>query len=92
MNSVRKMTQAEASHSPQRTRELMIAEALTAIQSRPGMTLVLEGPAGTGKTFFLRTLGTAAVDADHGLVSYIRADEIESDEPYSFIGSSHLRV
>lgn len=85
MSGVRKMTQHEHAVPPQRARELMLAEALDAFHAQPGLTLLVEGPAGTGKTHFLRALGTSVATSDHGLVSYVRADEIERDEPYSFI-------
>ncbi|MGF3054591.1 LuxR C-terminal-related transcriptional regulator [Microbacterium sp. YY-03] len=63
----------------------MVADALIAVQTQPSMTLLVDGLAGMGKTYLLRALGSAATAANFGRVSYVRADEIESDEPYSFI-------
>src|SRR5690625_4674015 len=49
------------------------------------MTLFVDGLPGMGKTFFLRELITAAQQSNQWQVTFVRADEIESAEPYSFI-------
>lgn len=72
-------------HSPARARSAIVAELLPRIYAQPGLTLLVDGAAGTGKTYFLRSLVTAATEEGSTLVSFVRADEIESGEPYSFM-------
>ncbi|HUH52469.1 MAG TPA: LuxR C-terminal-related transcriptional regulator [Microbacteriaceae bacterium] len=53
-----------------------------------GMTLLVDGHSGMGKTFFLREItdfaGNNSGD-NHWDTIFVRADEIENGEPYSFI-------
>ncbi|OUZ08270.1 hypothetical protein BHE97_13640 [Aeromicrobium sp. PE09-221] len=50
-----------------------------------GLTLVIEGLAGMGKTFLLREIGAAARESSTWAASFVNADEIEQGESYSFI-------
>ena len=55
-------------------------------EQREGLVLVVDGLAGAGKTYFLRELITAAnTDASRWRQTFVRADEIEHNEPYSFV-------
>lgn len=71
--------------SPSKVRAQIVEDLLEQIGSQDGMTLLVDGLAGTGKTHLLRSLATAAADRHQSLVTFVRADEIESGEPYSFI-------
>lgn len=49
------------------------------------MALVVDGLAGMGKTYLLRELVSAATAASGWQETFVRADEIERNEPYSFV-------
>ncbi|WP_449276919.1 LuxR C-terminal-related transcriptional regulator [Leucobacter sp. GX24907] len=49
------------------------------------MLLVADGLPGSGKTFLLRELIAGAQESSDWSIGFTRADEIESNEPYSFI-------
>lgn len=71
--------------SPVEARRLAARNCLSRARESGGMTLLVDGMAGMGKTFLLRELIDAATEEERGNVSFLRADEIESSEPYSFI-------
>lgn len=71
--------------SPDRSRAIVIAETFERMRSQSGMTVLIDGLAGMGKTFLLRSLVSAASSTDGLRVTFVRADEIEAGEPYSFI-------
>lgn len=71
--------------SPTLSRRQHAEEALQKAVQQEGMTLVVDGLAGMGKTFLLRNLMIAADLSNHARTTFVRADEIESKEPYSFI-------
>lgn len=71
--------------SPVRLRKRFAHDVLHTAGQQGGLTLLIEGLAGMGKTYMLRELIDAAVAAKTWEVHVVRADEIESGEPYSFI-------
>ena len=76
---------AQSAHSPIEARRRFARELLTEAVEHHGMMLVVEGLSGAGKTFLLRELIQAAVAAGHQRTAFLRADEIEHSEPFSFI-------
>lgn len=71
--------------SPARTRRTTAHAALKDAYDRGGMTLVVQGMAGMGKTRLLREISDAARDDRRWGVAYISADEFERHEPYGFL-------
>ena len=81
-----KSSKKRESHvSPVITRRQFATDALRRAQAQDGMTLLIEGLAGMGKTYLLRELVDAVNQEGNWQVMVARADEIESGEPYSFI-------
>lgn len=77
---------AGANQSPAKARSLLAAKILEKSQKQRGMTFLVDGLAGMGKTYLLHELVDAANAVEGDLrVSFVRADEIEQGEPYSFI-------
>ncbi|KAB1643099.1 helix-turn-helix transcriptional regulator [Gulosibacter chungangensis] len=73
------------SASPVQQRRQWAVEALRQAQEQAGMTVLIEGLAGMGKTCLLRELRTAALDDGRWSLVVVHADEFEVGEPYSFI-------
>lgn len=71
--------------SPARARQQFAVHALTQAQEYGGLTLLVDGLAGMGKTYLLNELVDVALSGGHWQVTFVRADEIEYGEPYSFI-------
>lgn len=71
--------------SPIGARRRFAAEVLQKAGQQGGLAFVLDGMEGTGKTFLLRELIDAASEDPRWQVTFVRADEIERNEPYSFI-------
>lgn len=71
--------------SPVQARRQVATQVLQRARSQSGLTLLVDGFAGMGKTFFLRELVEAARADGPWSITAVRADEIESNEPYSFI-------
>jgi len=71
--------------SPVIIRRKFAEETVERAHEQGGMTLLVDGLAGMGKTFLLRELIAAAQKQDKWQVTFVRADEIERAEPYSFI-------
>lgn len=71
--------------TPGQQRKKFVQEVLEKAQARGGLTFVLEGHAGMGKTYMLRELIDLVISERTWPVHVVRADEIESHEPYSFI-------
>ena|GEM_PF-327021 len=75
----------EAHLSPIVVRRKFATDVIKEAAAQGGMTVLVDGLPGMGKTFFLRELITAAQQSNQWQVTFVRADEIESAEPYSFI-------
>lgn len=74
--------------SPILGRRNFAVQVLERARTRRGMLFVADGAAGMGKTYLLRELVSAADLASQKgnvNVAFLRADEFESAEPYSFI-------
>ncbi|QGH69618.1 LuxR family transcriptional regulator [Pseudactinotalea sp. HY158] len=72
--------------SPATQRRHDISACLDRAYDRGGLTLLVDGLAGMGKTTILRELARQAFEADRWPVTYVTADEVERAEPYAFIG------
>lgn len=71
--------------SPRVRRQAFVGATLERAKQQNGMLLVVDGDAGMGKTVLLRELvGVAAADGEWP-ATFVRADEIERNEPYSFM-------
>lgn len=74
-----------SNQSPAKARGLLADEVLDRSQRQQGLTFLVDGLAGMGKTYLLHSLIDAAIATGEVHVSFVRADEIEQGEPYSFI-------
>lgn len=77
--------EAMRSNSPSGERHRFIHRTLTQARQNNGGLLVIDGAPGMGKTFMLRALVEAAASGGECRTIFVRADEIEETEPYSFI-------
>ncbi len=75
----------DSPYSPAFGRRRFAADVVQKAVAQGGLTLLVEGMAGMGKTFLLRELGIAGQESSSWPVYFANADEIESGEPYSFI-------
>src|SRR5699024_3843174 len=71
--------------SPSVTRPALARSLVQRAGTRRGMTIVVQGLAGMGKTWFLRELTHRARDAGRWEVSFVSADEVEAHVPYGFL-------
>lgn len=82
--------------SPVKTRHDLARRTLDTAYVQEGMTLVAQGYAGMGKTYFLRELMALAQADGRWTVTYVTADIFERDEPYGFLerllSGSALRI
>lgn len=74
-----------AATSPVATRRQFARRVLARAQTQGGMVFVVDGLPGVGKTYLLRELLAAAAAAESWKVMFVRADEIERNEPFSFV-------
>src|SRR5690625_6351677 len=70
----------EAHLSPIVVRRKFATDVIKEAAAQGGMTVLVDGLPGMGKTFFLRELITAAQQSNQWQVTFVRADEIESAE------------
>lgn len=71
--------------SPSVTRPALARSLVQRAGTQRGMTIVVQGLAGMGKTWFLRELTHRARDAGRWEVSFVSADEVEAHVPYGFL-------
>lgn len=71
--------------SPVQERRQSMTDILQRAQNQGGLTLLVDGLAGMGKTCTLRELRSLALEDGRWQVTVVRADEFEEREPYSFI-------
>ncbi|MGO1544508.1 MAG: LuxR C-terminal-related transcriptional regulator [Gulosibacter sp.] len=71
--------------SPTHERREWAAQMLRQAHAQGGMTLLVDGLPGMGKTFLLHDLRAAALAEGQWPLIVVRADEFEVGEPYSFI-------
>ncbi|MEE6288789.1 AAA family ATPase [Georgenia sp. MJ173] len=71
--------------TPMRSRQQYVARALDQAWTQGGMTLLVHGLPGMGKTFLLREMVRQAQRDARWAVTYVSADEVEHGEPYSFV-------
>lgn len=84
-NRAQNRAQSSTQISPTTARRQLVDETLRRSRDQGGMTLLVDGLAGMGKTYLLHALVSAAKEDGNWRVLVVRADEIESGEPYSFI-------
>lgn len=70
---------------PVQARRKFAERTLQRAQQQGGLTLLVDGPPGVGKTYVLRELVNATLTDGRWRVTVMRADEVERGEPYSFI-------
>ena len=80
-----KSVRTERDLAPGVARGGVVRKLLKRAKKQDGMLLVIEGNAGMGKTFMLRHLVDAAPQLTNWDSTFVRTDEIERNEPYSFI-------
>ncbi|MFD6814205.1 helix-turn-helix transcriptional regulator [Enteractinococcus coprophilus] len=73
------------SGNPITVRRLAASDVLDNVLSQGGGTVLVDGLAGMGKTYFLRELAQQARHRELWPVTFLAADRIERGEPYSFI-------
>ncbi len=73
------------SGNPITFRRQRASEVLDNVFSQGGGTVLVDGLAGMGKTYFLRELAQQARQRELWPVTFLAADRIERGEPYSFI-------
>ncbi|TQL43722.1 AAA ATPase-like protein [Leucobacter komagatae] len=71
--------------SPRVKRRAFVGNTLERAKQQNGMLLVVDGDAGMGKTVLLREIVSAAVADGGWQATFARTDEIERNEPYSFM-------
>lgn len=71
--------------SPTKLRQAFAEQMLQHAIEHHGTTLLIDGLAGMGKTYLLRELAALAAAHESVQFAFVRADEIEQGEPYSFI-------
>ena len=75
------------SKSPQKSRYDQAYETAKTAQAQNGMLLLVTGAAGMGKTYYLRTIGEKASEAEPvgTCPHHVYADAFEQSIPYSFV-------
>lgn len=82
---VRLMGMEASASTPSTSRRDTARRALKKAVAQNGMSFLVHGLPGMGKTWFIRELLDQARADGEWVVSYTSADEIEQTEPYSFI-------
>lgn len=75
----------ESDISPAQSRSRVARSLLERAYAQHGMALMVDGLAGMGKTYFLKRIVDLARADGRWAVSYVTADRVEENEPYSFI-------
>lgn len=80
-----RITEEHANVSPIVARRKFAVAVVESANEHGGMTLLVDGQPGIGKTYLLREIIAAAEAKSQWKTTFVRADEIEQDEPFSFI-------